>query len=552
LTFELVESDDDAPDLGASLPRATRPRDGAGDDTTPEPDDGPAHEPEPSPRPPRARPVRRRTVVAGVVALAVVAAGMLGVDAVRSRADLARLRAAPGAVEPLATAPVERWSVDAELTAGFALLPGAFATVEDGTVVARDLDSGDVRWRAEVEEGTACGGFAYWTLPTGEPDPTLVCLAPRTDGPSDAVPESWGVTVLDASGEVLGRRDLVADGALASAGPAGGVVLVERVGDPPTGDGRQVDIDPGSGAPTDLPTGRGVVVTVEDALTGEDRWQHALEFAPSAGGCVRWGDGGTMDDAYADLETVWAVTADGIVRVEGCGISAWFSADGTRLDDPDNPADGISPLADGSLYRDPTSAGTGWPTAFDPEDAFAPAILDPDGTVRWEPPGPVYVPQATDAGDDVVLVRDGIELVAFGTSGEELWRTRDAGTPDRVAVVAGGVVVVPQPGSDLVGLDVVTGSTLWTLEDEALREATGMPAIEGAGWSMDTMYTDGERAVVVVSDWESQEMTLVAVDLVDGSVGWHTEQGEPYGDAWLLPLQGRLFSIDETTLTRFG
>ncbi|MGN0112437.1 MAG: hypothetical protein ACI38P_12350, partial [Cellulosimicrobium funkei] len=182
---------------------------------------------------------RPAAVVAGVAAgVALVLGGMLAVDAWQGRADLERLRAAPGGLEPLPDAPVERWTADVEVSSGLALLPGAVVTVEDGTAVARSLDDGAERWRVDVGAHASCGGQLLWSLPFGEPASTLVCVAPSSDavglgGVTDlqldpetgrVLASDWAVTVLAADGEVLGRRDTTSDGGTPAPGP-GGTIL---------------------------------------------------------------------------------------------------------------------------------------------------------------------------------------------------------------------------------------------------------------------------------------------------------------------------------------
>lgn len=513
---------------------------------------------------------RRRTVVVSVSAgVVLVLGGMLAVDAWHARGDLDRLRDAAGGIEPILGPPRELWSVDADLTAGFTLVPGGIVTVEEGDAVVRDLASGEVRWRAAVGEDAACGAPALWTLPSGEPEETLVCLAPRYDDRTeglladttilidratgkriDAV--GWDLTVLGADGEVLGRRDLATDGGRPSVGPDATVLRVDRVGEPPVGDGEPVEQDPATGEIVGLPTGRDVVVTAEDALTGEARWRHELGFVPGgSGSCLTWG-GEDGEEMRADLENVWAFTGHGMVQVEGCGVSAWFDASGTRLDVPENPNDGIVRLADGSLYRDPESGGAGWGSTADPDATFLPAVLDERGAVRWKPPGPLYVPQATDgSAPDLLLGRDGIELVAWDPAGTERWRTSEVGAPSGVAVVAGGVVVVPGTSATLEGLDATTGRHLWTIEAEELAPLlSDESAVYPVSWEQ--FFTDGERAVMTLSDWETGTSSLVAVDLADGAVAWHEEPTTDMGGSWAVPLRGALFRVQEGSLARVG
>ncbi len=593
LTFELVESsdedvDDDAwPPVAAGPGRAPAPAPDGGRRPDPvtlrpgtlgpaalDPDDEESPQPLESPLDPpdTGEPVRRRgrrtAVVATVsVGVVLVLGGMLAVDAWHTRADLDRLRHATGGVEPIVDAPRELWSTGSGFRSGFSVLPGGFVTVEEGDAVVRDLRSGEVRWRTAVGEGAWCGAPGFWALPAGEPEDTLVCLAPQLVGAAGLLlPDTeitidpltgqrtdvtgWTVTALSEDGDVLGRRDVPADGDQVSVGPDATLLRVQRVGDPPEGDGTVVEQDPTTGEVVGLPTGRDVVVSAEDALTGEVRWRRELPFSASgAGACLTWHEG--SEDPVASLEHVWAGTGQGLVQVEGCGVSAWFTPDGARLDVPTNPNDGIVRLPDGSFYRDPLSGGTGWGISADAGARFGPAVLDPDGTVRWKPPGPLHVPQATDGrSTDLLLGRDGIDLVAWDAAGTERWRTLEVGTPTSVAVVAGGVVVVPGPSSTLEGLDAATGRHLWTLTSDDLAPVGPGSAARSASWEQ--FFTDGERALVVLSDWSGGTTSLVAVDLAGGTVVWREEPTVDPGVSWLVALQGVLLRLDESSLSRVG
>ncbi len=211
----------------------------------------------------------RRTVVVAAAGVALVLGGMLAVDAWQGRSVVERLRAAPGGLEPLPDAPVERWTADVEVSGGLALLPGAVVTVEDGTAVARSLDDGAERWRVDVGAHASCGGQLLWSLPFGEPASTLVCVAPSSDavglgGVTDlqldpetgrVLASDWAVTVLAADGEVLGRRDTTSGGGTPVPGTGGTLLRAQRVGGVPAGDGAVVEQDVATGEVADLPWG---------------------------------------------------------------------------------------------------------------------------------------------------------------------------------------------------------------------------------------------------------------------------------------------------------
>jgi len=513
-----------------------------------------------------ARPGRRAAVVGAVAAgVTLVLGGMLAVDAWHGRADLDRLRAAPGGVEPLPDAPRELWTADVGVMTGLAFLPDTVVALEEQEAVAYSLDSGEERWRVEVGANAQCGNPIIWSLPSGRPDPTLVCVAPVLED-ADGTPldesqltidpttgrveaSAWTVTVVDEDGEVLGSRGTTSEGGFPTPGLGGTIVRAQRVGEAPAGDGAVVEPDATTGEVSDLPEGRPAVVRVEDALTGEARWETELPFVARSGQCVEWGETDGEQTTRAELENLWVAAESRLVRVEGCGVSAWFTPDGTRLDDVGVPGDGVVALGDGTYYRDPTSNDFSWGYPPDLEDVAAPAILDPDGSVRWEAPGPVVVPRSTDGGPTPSLVSEGLELVAFDETGRELWRTDEVGTPDTVLVATSDTVVVSDGYGEgfLTALDAATGRERWTLDREGAEAATDL----GPAWNADTAYTDGTRAIVVVSDWEAEETSLLAIDLADGRVAWAT-QGRANARAWVAPFQGRLLQIAEDALTRLG
>jgi hypothetical protein len=520
-------------------------------------------------RPGSTRPSRpgRRTAVVGAVAagVALVLGGMLAVDAWHGRADIARLRAAPGGVEPLPYAPREQWTADVGLTGGLALLPGTLVTVVDGEAVAVALDGGEERWRVGVGKDATCGNGLFWALPSGEPDDTLVCVAPVPEPPGgivrDPSPEidpmtgrivaaTWTITVVDDDGAVVGQREASTEGALLTPGPGGTVVRAERVGDVPAGEGAVLETDDATGMPSEIPDGRPAVVQVEDALTGDVRWEAELPFVAGAGQCITWSEADGEEAIRADLENLWTAVETRLLRVEGCGVTAWFTLDGARLDEADNPVDGVVGLADGTYSRDPVGYDYGWGPSSGTEPNSAPAILGADGSVLWEPPGSVLSPSATDGRPVPTLVRDGLDLVAFDVEGTELWRTSEQSTSGAVLVAAGGTLVVSNGYGDgaLAGLDLTTGGERWSLDREEVTAALDV----GTGWSADVAYTDGSRAILAVSDWDAGTTSLVALDLSDGGVAWTAETGGPDGGSWVAPLHGRLLRMSDTEITRLG
>lgn len=553
-TFELVDDGfaDDVgldPALGPALDPggSAGPGDGGGDGGS---GDG-AAVPDPA-----ARRRRRRVAAASAAVVVAVLGVMVTVDAAQSRADLARLREAPGGVAPMLTAPAETWSLDGVEPGGLEVLDGTLVLSDGDDVVAHDLGSGEERWRTDAGAPVVCGSaFFGYGLAAGVPArDRLVCLTDLQDlldepasvtSPTPHVASA--VLVLDADGDVVGRRDLDAADGVAMPGPDGSLVRVHRVGAVPAEHGAEIEMDPTTGEPADVPPGRDVVVVLEDAVSGEVRWRRELPFSDGPGwGCIGWtADGGT-ERTLADLERLWAFAVGDLVQVDGCGVSAWFGADGTRLDDAEHAGDSVVPLPDGALYRDPTGQA-GWGYGGTPSPDVTPAVLAPDGAVLWEPPGPLYTVAAADGRDTGLrLVRDGIDLAAYGPGGERLWSSTGAGTPDRVLTVAGGVVVVPRVG-DLVALDAATGQERWTLESDAVRDPGATDDAGSLDWT--TAFTDGDRLIATTRDWSGRDQQLVAVDLTDGEVVWRSTVG---ADAWPLAVQGALLVVEDRSVTRLG
>lgn len=535
----------------------------AGPDRHPEPDPSPGPAPEEA-APPRAGGARRRRLrlaLAGATAVGVVVAGMAVVDAASSRGSLETLRRSVGGVEPVESAPRELWSTDAQTSGALAALPGLLVVVRDDEAVAHDLDSGAVRWTVPLPRTSRCGGELELALTSPVPDETLVCVTDDVPSPlasrtllttttGEAVDGTASfpapqVTVLDADGTAT-TRPLDASRGWSAPGPDGTVARFRRVGDTPAA---PVPTDPSTGLPTDLSGGRAAVVTLEDARTGAVRWEQELPFVAEEGGCDQYSV--AEDATYADLDGGTVVRSAGLVAVRGCGVDARFTPEGTRVDDPEKPADVVAQLPDGALLR---AIDRGWAA---PDGTGAAAVLEPDGALRWEPTGEVIVPTATDGtAGDLVLTRQVTDLVAHDATGRPRWENAEVNSPEIAYVVADGVAVVLQGmGSVLVGVDVETGRTLWTRTIDELVDDGAGPAVGPGMLHVGQAFTDGARALLAVSAWEDEEHSttrLVALDLRDGEIGWRSDAASSTRYA---AVQGRLLRLelgDDPTVARLG
>lgn len=495
---------------------------------------------------------RRRWVAAAVVTgvVAVLVGGMLVVDAVTSRDAQERLEVARGAVRPLDVAPTERWAAPAAADRGVGFLPGLLVTVEGDEAVALDLDTGAEAWRAPLGGDEAvCGSWSPWEL-SGAPSREVVCVAGSGVGPlwydpgtrsqpeqgADAAPLRVRVTVLGAAGQVVGERDVEVGGAMVVPGPDGGLVRAERVGEPGEPSGPPVEVDPGAGESVDGVAGRDVLVTVEDAVTGDVRWRSELPFQDVPWSCTTWDPETGGEEIEPDRLTL--VATETLVDVGGCGVAASFLPDGERLDDADLPTDGAVPLAGGRFLVDADRQGTSGALRAD-------RVLDAEGVPVLDVPGEVLDPRATDdPAPGVLLVRDGIDLRAFDDEGARLWTYDGARVPEAVYVLAEGTAVVGT-ASTVFGLDALSGEQTWS------RFLDDLGGYDGWSAMVTQAFTDGRCAILVLVDPATgTHPRAVALELSSGSVVW--EQDLDGEQASFVPVQGRLLRWDGETVTLLG
>ncbi|QJW35418.1 PQQ-binding-like beta-propeller repeat protein [Cellulosimicrobium protaetiae] len=500
-----------------------------------------------TPGPGRRRPrLVAAAVVAGVVV--VLVGGMLVVDAVTSRDAQERLETARGAVRALDGAPAERWSAPAAAERGVAFLPGLLVTVEGDEAVALDLDTGAEAWRAPLAgDESVCGSWSPWMLP-GTPARTVVCVtgsevvpswyepAPSAPVEEDADVRPVTVAVLDATGAVVGEREVELGGAVLVPGPDGGLVRAERVGEPGEPTGAPVAVDPGAGETVDGVAGRDVVVTLEDARSGEVRWRRELPFQDVPWSCTTW-DAETGGEEI-DPERLTVVATESLVDVTGCGVAASFLPDGARLDDPDVAADGAVPLAGGRFLVDADRQGSSGALRAD-------RVLDPDGTPVLDPPGEVLDPQATDdPAPGVLLVRDGIDLRAYDDEGSRLWTFDGTRAPEAVYVLADGTAVVGT-ASTVVGLDALSGEQTWSRFLDDLGGEEGRPTMVAQA------FTDGRCAILVLVDPSTgSRPRVVALELGTGALVWEADVDGEW--ASFVSAQGRFLRWDGQTVALLG
>jgi hypothetical protein len=505
-----------------------------------------------------ARQPRTRLVVAGVAVLALVA----GVGVATTLADqrrVERLRAVPGGVVDLAAPPRTTWTFAAHGSVWPVAQLGALLVVAEqddgdpslfapgppaaGEVTLRALDpaTGEARWSREVGTATACSGGslgAFGPVDGSGPADRLACLVPSDGG--------WSVVVVDAGGDVVAERPLPGvDGPVGLTGddaapadavatPTGdGLLRLERVGEPPT---MPQLVDDGAGAwRVDGPVpARDLRVTLEDVVTGRERWATTLPAAPAVdwSSCATWPEGEPRLVSDANL---WASAGGGLVSVQGCGVTAQLTTAGVRLDAGAPRAESVVPTAGGYAVPPPAEVLEDGSLMADTSTSWS--LVRRDGTPVGELPGPLVAPGVTDGGETGLLfARDGGALVALRA--DDLTRAWQAGpgTGDGVVAQVDGTVLTLARG-DLVGLDVATGRQRWATD----VDTTTQEALMSGGFGLGTTFTDGRRVVVQVPGWSTEDGTgrWTAYDVRSGEVAW----SQPVdGDlqSWTTAVDGHL------------
>lgn len=490
---------------------------------------------------------RGKILLVGGTASAVVlatAAGVLVNAQLRERA----LLATPGGVRSLAEEPTEQWSIALEnpIAATLIEMPGVLAIAGDSEVRGVDPASGAVRWTVDVEDDASCGPTARLGIGgpvSAEPADPLVCVMSSGDG-------ERSVTVISADGAAR-SRELDPDAIVV---PAAGGALIHLE---PTGaeqEHRSVVVD-NVGAPH-LPkdfVAPDLTVRVADAATGTERWSDTVTFgAPSPDSCITYDD-----DAAPVLDVAGALDWDlhgDLLEVHGCGVSAVYLMDGTRLDDPDDPRDPPAGGVDTASFAPLPDGGWTGPDTTEPGTAIPNDVVHlPDGA-DFALDGRALLPWATDGRDPgLVLDRAGTGTAARSTSdgdaGARLWSAPRLSTTILLARVSGTAVVVDELGA-VHGIDLGTGADRWTLEPEVL-------SFGDMAWSADSAifgaYTDGDTLLLPVTADPSGDdpgLRLLAVDLRDGSVRWEIEQETPYTQ--LISVDGHLAQITQQGVVGLG
>jgi hypothetical protein len=492
---------------------------------------------------------RGRVLLAGSVVSVVVLAVVAGV-LVDARLREQALLATPSGVRSLEAEPTEQWSVDLDnpIDATLVEMPGVLAIIADAGVRGVDPASGEVLWTVDLEETVNCGPTTRLGLggPSfAEPADPLVCVTSSGDGDE----REQRVTVVEADGATR-SRELNPEAEVVPA-PGGGLVHLEPTG----GDQEQRPVVVDKLGVPHLPkafVGPDLAVRMEDAATGAERWSDTVAFgAPRPDSCTTYDE-----DATAILDVAgalgWELHGD-VLEVQGCGVSAAYLLDGTRLDDPedteDPPADGVDTASFESL---PDGGWVGPDTTATDVAVPNDVVHLPHATFPLD--GHVLVPWATDGRDaGLVLERVGVHTEARSTSeddaGARLWSARGLWATTLLASVSGTAVVLDEQGA-IRAIDLGTGADRWTLDPETLT-------FEGMAWAAESAifgaYTDGDTLLLPVSADPTGNVSglrLLAVDLKDGSVRWEIEQETPYTQ--LISVDGHLAQITQRGVVGLG
>lgn len=467
---------------------------------------------------------RRGRFGAVVVAVGLLTAAVV-VDGVVDRQRSADLRGAAGGVVDLSAPPTEGWRLDDD--DGGVRTPGGLVAVAGGVAVVHrhdalhgaDLATGQQRWTVDLLDRTAdCGpGLAFWgeTVELTSTD-QVVCVGRSVSGETM-------VTTVDPDGTVLGHRAVVGEHDVVVPGPGGSVLTAAWVGDP-----AEVDVELQGDPMTNLAVvgeideGYDLEVRATDAVTGDERWSELVRFGAvlDSSQCVRWTTGGrhAQLDRRGDVEHM---VSGRLVGFSGCGVLAYFTPEGERLDltgladAGDEVVRRVRPLTDGGFA---VSAGAWGRSAWEFQ------VLDAAGAYRYTVEGRLLDPRATDGRpDDRLLMADGGETLALGPDGSTVW---SAGV-DATAYLAraGGAAVVQDERDRVVGLDLGTGEVRW-VRDDLLEPYAALT--DGRSGRVQSVFTDGTVVALVVPTYTESEVVSrwLALDPGTGETLWTAELPE--------------------------
>lgn len=458
----------------------------------------------------RLSPRGRVAVAAGAAAVLLAATSVaVGPSLLATRADRLRAEAVSGlagTVADLSDPLQETWEV--RNGAGIqAVFPGGVVVTTDGADArAVDVATGDDVWRRFVGTDPECGPRPD-AVELARPVAVVVCLG--------GDPDARTVTVLDASGTVVGERVVGpavtdphapgVDGTAPIVAPAAGgaLAVVDRTGETETVWTTEDDLDETLHTLHERrwadPTLR-----LEDAATGELRAEVPARLGLGGlEGCDRttWTDeDGVTRVGLSAGSSVEATPSFSVLST--CGARVGVTTDGSPLDLAPSGA-WLVPAADGG-YQDQGEESR---------------ILAADGSLATTVPGWALRPDVdTDPGGPVLALTsadessEALSVTAFGADGHEEWAVPVAGRPTVAARVAGTVVL--QDGDRVAGLDAATGAELWA------RDGVLDAPDDGRGEWVAGALTDGTRVLLGVAGSRGGSHRLLALDARDGTTVW--------------------------------
>lgn len=256
-----------------------------------------------------------------------------------------------------------------------------------------------------------------------------------------------------------------------------------------------------------------------DPVSGEQRWERtsaAPIFTPGSAQASGW----NRDE---DVMTVTGVGSVAIDLETGEEVPAEATLAETGWTDE-------LPLPDGRTatwtYSATSNGGSG-------------AVVDEDGSVVFELPGPPWLAHPHDGSvPEVLVVQDQASASLLGLdarSGEQRWRAL-LGSGQPLVQVDGVGVVLQVPG--VQAFDVRDGSLLWSAEADTSAFISGL--------------TDGDVVLALRRDPEAAgRHDLVALALEDGTLRWSTPM--PAGLTTVYTSStGRLVAVSDSTVAALG
>ena len=416
----------------------------------------------------------RRLRLTGVLAIVVLAAVIVGADVVERRREaalLVSLRDVPGFMDPFDGPIAEVWRVSGEW-AVFETDRVMVLQSDDGTrMTAIDPQSGTSLWSRDIPPGMWCQPFGEEVTATLWD--RIACARARgeVDGESPG-----SLLVLDvAEGTVLGAHEL--DVPALFVHPVDGDLIIAY-------EGTEGRLELRRWAPE----------------ADRDVWRYSSEP-------------GLRAEIVSDTDGWWGWgVEDGVLIIES--VSVTLALDVATGDEVTTDARAGRPIV--RELPDGGRVEMNHPTAISGD------VLNADGSLRFRLSGQLWMPGVTDgSAPGILAARDSVTMDVFGVdaaTGEYVWNAGRLPGAEPTLLVDG--VAVAQGERTAVGLDMASGSTLWTAE------------VASSGWW--PALSDGRVALLFTrSDGAAH---LAAHDVRTGTVAWRVQVPD---STWYATALGR-------------